>query len=109
MAKVLTEKELPETYQMLADIIPFGKQNALNLDTIMKLCDIKEKRNAYEIIERLIVEHGYTILASRKGSFRGYFIPKNEQEFKENIKPFKQTINSMNKRHKALLDNFYEE
>ena|SRR5699024_2669173 len=107
MTKTMTKKELPYRYQMLADILPVGKQNAITLDTIMKLCDIKEKRNAYEIVERLIIEHGYVILASRKGEFKGYFIPENEAEFKENVKPFIQSIQSMNRRHNALLENFY--
>ena len=102
------EKKLPYRYKMLADTLPIGKQNAITLDNIMKLCGIKDKRNAYEIIENLIIEHGYVILANRKGKYRGYFIPANEKEFKESIIPFKQATASMNKRHSALLYNFHK-
>lgn len=102
-----TRKDLPSGYKMLADIIPTGQENAIKLDNIMKMAGIKDKRTAYEIIERLIIRYGYTILANRTGDNVGYFIPKDEQELNECIKPFLQSVNSMQKRYTALIHNFY--
>jgi|SRR5699024_1531772 len=102
------KKELPHGWQVLADTIPHGQHNAITLNTIMDKVGISNKRTAYEIIEMLILKYDYVILANRKGSNIGYFIPANEDEYRNGVKPFKQSIKSMEKRAKALHNNFYK-
>lgn len=104
----VVNKELPTRYEVVADSIRVGKENAILLDDIMIIANIRDKRNAYIIIEQLIVKHGYPIVASRKGEFKGYYIPSNKDEFTEAKKTFKNSINSMNKRYLSLIENFKE-
>src|SRR5690625_4207783 len=101
-------KTLPEKHRIVAQSIRVGKENATLLSDIMILADIKERRQAYQIIEDLINKHGYPIVASRSGDYRGYFIPANDKEFQEIVETFKTTIDSMNKRYENLLNNYNE-
>lgn len=101
-----TEKHLPLKYKVLADSIRVGKQNAILLDDLMIIAGIEDKRSAYQIIETLIVMHGYVIAGSKQGEYKGYYIPENEAEFNDVIHTFKSTINSMQKRHDSLQRNF---
>lgn len=101
-------KEIPYRYKVFASLIPVGRENAEKLEDIMKLADVNDRRVAHEIVESLITEYGFVILASRRGKRKGYFIPTCEDEFRENIKPFSQTIMSMQKRELALRTNFYK-
>lgn len=100
------EKHLSEKYQVVADCIRVGKQNATLLSDIMTIADIKERRKAYQIIEDLINQYGYVIGASKHGEYKGYYKPANEAEFKEIAETFKQSINSMDRRYKNLLINY---
>ncbi len=102
------KSNLPEKYQVVADNIRVGKENAIKLDDIIILADIEDKRHAYIIIEELIVKHGYPIVASRNGEYKGYFVPSNELEFDEARKTFKNSIDSMTKRYDSLVANFEE-
>lgn len=101
-----TQKHLPEKYKVLADSIRVGKENAILLDDLMIIAGIEDKRSAYQIIEDLIVKHGYVIAGSKQGQHKGYYVPQNEAEFNEVIHTFKTTINSMQKRHDSLHRNF---
>lgn len=100
------EEYLPKKYKVLADSIRVGKQNAILLDDLMIIAQISDKRSAYQIVEDLINKHGYVIGASKTGEHKGYYIPANEEEFNEVVYRFRNTINSMEKRHKNLLINF---
>ena len=52
----------------MADSIRVGKSSATLLSDIMSIADIKDRRTAYQIIEELIVKHGYeSKLARVKG------------------------------------------
>lgn len=103
------QKDLPEKYKVLADSIRVGKENAILLDDLMIIADIQDKRSAYQIIEELIVKHGYVIGASKRGVHKGYYIPADEKEFKEVLHTFRSAITSMERRHKSLIKNFEKE
>lgn len=100
------EKNLPEKYKIVANLIRVGKRNAIVLTDIMSLANISDRRQAYTIIENLINKHGYPIVASRKGKYRGYYYPANKKEFEEAKQTFKKAINSMDKRYKNLIKNY---
>lgn len=100
------KKALPVKHKVVADIIRVGKENATLLSDIMILADIRDHRQAYLIIEELINKYGYVIVASRRGKHRGYYYPANEYEFKEAVKPFRSSVNSMQKRYNNLIRNF---
>lgn len=99
-------KSLPEKYRIVAESIRVGKRNATLLSDIMMIADIKDRRQAYIIIEDLINKYGYVIGASKKGKHRGYYIPANEKEFKEVAEHFKLSVDSMNNRYMNLLKNY---
>lgn len=100
------KKALPVKHKVIADIIRVGKENATLLSDIMILANIRDNRQAYLIIEELINKYGYVIVASRRGKHRGYYYPANECEFKEAVKPFRSSVNSMQKRYNNLIRNF---
>jgi len=106
MTNCRNRKKLPEKYRIVADSIRVGKQNAILLSDIMIIADIQDRRNGYLIIEELINKHGYVIGASKKGVHRGYYIPADEREFQEVARTFKQSVDSMHKRYRSLLDNY---
>jgi len=106
MARRKNKKSLPKKHKVVADCIRVGKENATLLSDIMMIADIKDRRQAHIIIEQLINDYGYVIGASREGSFRGYYIPANKQEFKEIAGTFKRAIDSMDKRYENLLKNY---
>jgi len=106
MASWKNTKNLPEKYRIVAESIRVGKRNATLLSDIMILADIKDKRQAYLIIEELINKYGYVIGASKTGKYKGYYIPANEREFKEVAEQFKRSVDSMKKRYQNLLDNY---
>lgn len=99
-------KYLPKKHKIVAQSIRVGKENATLLSDICSIADINDKRQAYTIIEDLINKYGYTIVASRNGKHRGYFIPANDREFQEAIKTFKSEFSSMQKRYENLLNNY---
>lgn len=101
------ERSLPEKYKVVADIIRVGKRNATLLSDIMNVAHIKDERQAYIIIENLINKHGYPIVASRKGKYRGYYYPANKSEFDEARETFESSIISMQKRYNNLIKNYY--
>ena len=90
----------------MADSIRVGKSNATLLSDIMSIADIKDRRTAYQIIEELIVKHGYPIVASRKGEHKGYYIPANQKELEEAKRTFKNAIDSMNNRYVCIVNNY---
>ena len=106
MAQWQDMKSLPEKYRIVAESIRVGKRNATLLSDIMMIADIKDRRQAYIIIEDLINKYGYVIGASKKGKHRGYYIPANEKEFKEVAEHFKLSVDSMNNRYMNLLKNY---
>jgi len=97
---------LPVKHQIVGNLIRKGKENATLLSDIMIVADIQDRRNAYQIIEDLVVKHGYVIGGSKSGEFKGYYIPANDKEFNEIAHTFKNTIGSMNKRYTSLLSNY---
>lgn len=99
-------KSLPEKYRIVAESIRVGKENATLLSDIMIIADIKDRRQAYIIIEDLINKYGYVIGASKHGKYKGYYIPANETEFKEVVDHFKQSVDSMKRRYNNLLVNY---
>lgn len=101
------EKNLPEKYKIVANLIRVGKRNAIVLTDIMSLANISDRRQAYTIIENLINKHGYPIVASRKGKYRGYYYPANKSEFDEARETFESSIISMQKRYNNLIKNYY--
>jgi len=98
-------KKLPTKYKNVASVIPVGKDKAIILDDIMTICNIKDKRDIYTIIEQLIVKHGYPIAASKKG-VKGYFYPSNQRELEQAAHTLKTSITSLKKRHDALKENY---
>lgn len=101
------EKHLPtEKHRIVAESIRVGRQNATLLSDIMSIAEIDDRRTAYQIIEDLINDYGYVIVASRSGKYKGYFYPANEMEFRKYAKTFKQSIDSMKKRYNNLINNY---
>lgn len=100
-----SKKKMPTKYKNVASVIPVGKDKAIILDDIMTFCDIKDKRDAYLIIESLIIKYGHPIVAS-KTDRKGYFYPSNEAELKQAADTLKSSITSLKKRHDALQENF---
>lgn len=106
MERTCNLNDLPEKYKVVADSIRVGKENATLLSDIMILTDIRDRRQAHQIIESLINEFGYVIGASKSGKYKGYYIPANEREFQEVADHFKSVVDSMNKRYQNLLNNY---
>lgn len=97
---------LPEKYKVVADVIRVGKSNSTLLRDIMILADIDDRRQAYNIIEQLIVKYEYPIIASKKSEYRGYYYPANKDELEEARSTLNSSIVSLTKRHKALKENY---
>lgn len=103
------KNNLPVSYKVVADIIPVGKSNSILLRDISSITGIIDNRNLYEIIEQLIVKHGYPIVASRKGERRGYYLPADERELDEAKTTLGNTIKSLEKRYKSVIENYYKQ
>lgn len=99
------KKKLPTKYQVIADTIPVGSNRAIKLDDIMIIADIKNKRDAYLIIENLITKYGYPIAGSKTGR-KGYFYPSNQRELEQATHTLKNSYESLKKRHDALKSNY---
>lgn len=106
MEMVHEKKNLPKEYMTVARCIRVGKENATLLSDIMRIANIKDRRYAYSIIERLINRYGLPIIASKKGEYKGYYYPANQSEFIEALTTLERNINSMNKRHDNLIENY---
>lgn len=104
--KIKQKNDLPERYRVVANTIREGKHNATLLSDIMVVADIQDRRQAYSIIESLINNYGYPIVASRNGEYKGYYFPSDQREFEEAIKTFESNIKSMKKRHINLINNY---
>ena len=101
-----TKKSLPRDYMAVARCIGVGKENAILMSDIMTIANIKDKRYAFTIIEKLINNHGLPIVASKKGTHRGYYYPTNDSEFISAITSLENGIESLRKRHSNLVDNY---
>ncbi|HSH51420.1 MAG TPA: hypothetical protein VK982_06820, partial [Bacteroidales bacterium] len=87
-------KNLPSKYRAVASVLREGKERAILSQDIMKLADLKDKRQVHEIIEQLILKHGFVIGASRRGEHRGYYLISNYEEFKETADTYNEQIQS---------------
>lgn len=101
-----TQKNLPELHKTVGSLIRVGKENATLLSDIMSICGISDRRQAYQIIEDLIIKYGYPIVASKQGEYKGYFLPANTEEFQEAAATMRTTIESMKKRYNKLIENY---
>jgi len=101
-------KELPIKWEELASAIPNGNENAITLDKLMDRVGISNRRTTQEILEQLILKHGYVILANKQHP-RGYYMPLNDSEFNNGINPIKETARSFNDRVNALYHNYYKQ
>lgn len=106
VAEKSKQKSLPVSYKNVASVIPVGKSNAILMKDIASITSISDNRNLYAIIENLIVNYGYPIVASRKGEHRGYFYPSNQRELEEAKTTLRNTINSLEKRYKSITVNY---
>jgi len=106
MNMLLNNKNLPEDYRIVANCLRVGKSNAIRLSDIMDIADIKDRRYAYSIIERLINRYNLPIVASKRGEHKGYYYPADKDEFIEAITSLEKNIDSMNKRHNNLIENY---
>lgn len=97
---------LPEKYKVVADSIQVGKENSILLSDIMIIADIEDRRQAYNIIQQLIVKYEYPIIASKKTNNRGYFYPANQYELEEARSTLNNSITSLKNRYNALLKNY---
>src|SRR5690625_2047493 len=93
-------------YQVLADSIGVGKPNATLMSDIMSITGIDDRRQLYYMIEILINNYGYVILASRRGQHKGYYYPSNDHEFNDGIRPLRSTVDSTNKRKRNVVKNY---
>lgn len=98
--------KMPISYQLVADIIPIGKQNAILLRDIATITSIPDNRNLYEIIEQLIIKYNMPIVGSRKGKYRGYYMPANDRELHEARITLRNTIKSLEKRYQSVVKNY---
>src|SRR5699024_1854507 len=108
MKAAAKQKDLPELHQTVGSLIRVGKKNATLLSDICSIANIKDKREAYKIIEDLILKYDYTIVGSRKGKYKGYFIPANEKELREALHTVRNEYTSIRKRHNKLIENYKE-
>lgn len=100
------KKYLPETYRAVAGVLREGKAEAVTSKDIVMLTGVASKRDVHEIIEQLIVQHGYVIGSSRAGNHRGYYLISNATELQESLTTYNNQIQSMMKRHKKLNQNY---
>lgn len=100
------KKYLPSTYEAVAGVLREGKAEAITSTDIVMLTSAGSKRDVHEIIEQLIVQHGYVIGSSRSGKHRGYYLISNASELQESLHTYNNQIQSMMKRHKKLRENF---
>jgi len=108
MNVLLDNKNLHGDYRIVANCLRVGKSNAIRLSDIMEIADIKDRRYAYSIIERLINRYNLPIVASKRGEHKGYYYPADKDEFIEAISSIERHIDSMNKRHDNLIKNYSE-
>lgn len=99
-------ESLPETYLAVVGVLREGKAEAITSTDILRLTGLKDQRNIYEIIEQLIIQHGYAIGASRTGEHKGYYLISNQKELRESLHSYNEQIQSMLKRHKKLRENY---
>lgn len=109
ITKEVHTKSLPEKYKAVVGVLREGRENATTTSTIMMLTGIKGKRDVYEIIEQLILKHGYVIGASRTGEHRGYFLITNHKEYTDTMNTRSAHIKSMIKRHKKMGENYFKQ
>lgn len=103
------QKNLPELHKTVGSLIRVGKENATLLSDIMSICGISDRRQAYQIIEDLIIKYGYPIVASKQGIYKGYYIPATTKEFEEAAATIRTTIESMKKRYTKLAENYIQQ
>lgn len=100
------KKYLPAMYAAVAGVLREGKAEAVTSKDIVMLTGASSKRDVMEIIEQLVVKHGYVIGSSRRGEHRGYYLISNASELQETLHTYNEQIQSMMKRHKKLNENY---
>lgn len=110
MAVVMEEVKkqcFPPKYKAVASVLREGKENAITSDSIMKVCEIDSKREVMEIVERLIVDHGYCIGTGRNKN-KGYYLISDQKELETTLRTYSKQIQSMMNRRQRLAENFNE-
>lgn len=109
----MTEKQIqkkresmPKIHEQFASLLREGKEQATLMNDIMPVLNIREKRQAYQIVEDLINKYYYPIGASRSGEHRGYFIISSEYELKEVVAVQRASVESEKKKIDNTIRNF---
>lgn len=102
----IEKNTLPENYKAVAACLRKGKAEAITSNDIVRLTPVTTKRDVYEIIEQLVIRHGYVIGASRTGEHKGYYIIETQSELAESLHSYNEQIQSMLRRHKKLRENY---
>lgn len=96
-------------YECFKKVLRKGKHNALQLQDIMTVCDVRCRRQAYKIMEDLINKHGVPVGSNRTGENRGYFIIGNKKELHDVVREQSAAINSQQKKLNNLMANYRTE
>ena len=100
------KETLPHSHRLVASTLREGKQNATLKSDIMSITGIKDSRQMYQIIEDLIIDHGYCIAGSKSGEHKGYYLITNKKELQETLRTINATAQSLLNRHKQLQKNY---
>ncbi|QGG97834.1 hypothetical protein EA459_03755 [Streptococcus dysgalactiae subsp. dysgalactiae] len=96
--------ELPESYKNLIKAIPIGLNKAKPTKEIAS--DIHQaERKVRERINHLINVYSFPICATRKGDFKGIYIPRNGQELKEGTLQLEKQVEKEVTRLKSMRES----
>lgn len=84
-------------------LIKVGSENSITGAEISLITKLSE-RTVQDIISRLITRYGVPIVGVRNGTFRGYFIPANQEELLDGAKAFYNQVQEEQKRLTVLLN-----
>lgn len=98
MKTVLSHNE-----RRVLSLLSFGVENATTCKNIAQHTSLSI-RTVRQCIKSIVTKHKIPIIGNRKGSNRGYFIPRNEFELIEGIRALQSQLNEEQKRLEILRD-----
>lgn len=94
---------LDKTDRKILTLLPLGSERPRTSEEIATLLNMN-KRRVFERINRLIVKHGYPIVASRQVQRPGYFLAQDLAELLAGIRELQAQHNSESERLNALIN-----
>lgn len=104
----MTVKQISQQERMVLRLIPVGASKARPIAEISRLTGISA-RNIKDIVRTLVVKYEIPVIGARYGN-PGYYIPKNEEEQRDGIKPLvaqaTREFERVNKLKKGRIENY---